>query len=87
MNSDLSKDDIIQTLTALVKKQQEQIASLLVRVESLEQELALYKKRKNSGNSHIPPSVDLSKPKRNQSLRENSGKKPGGQDGHQGSTL
>jgi len=83
----LSKDEIIKTLTALVQKQQEQIASLLIRVENLEQELALYKKRKNSGNSHIPPSVDLGKPKRNQSLRESSGKKPGGQDGHQGSTL
>ena len=83
----MSKDEIIKTLTALVQKQQEQIASLLIRVENLEQELALYKKRKNSGNSHIPPSVDLGKPKRNQSLRESSGKKPGGQDGHQGSIL
>lgn len=42
-NSDLSKDDIIKILTALVEKQLEQIASLLVSVESLEQELALYK--------------------------------------------
>ena len=83
----MSKDEIIKALTALVHKQREQIAALLVRVENLEQELALYKKRKNSGNSHIPPSVDLGKPKRNQGLRENSDKKPGGQNGHQGSTL
>lgn len=60
---------------------------MLVRVENLEQELSFYKKRKNSSNSHIPPSVDLGKPKRNQSLRENSGKKAGGQQGHEGSTL
>ena len=60
---------------------------MLVRVESLEQELSFYKNRKNSSNSHIPPSVDLGKPKRNQSLREKSGKKAGGQPGHEGSTL
>ncbi|OIQ76652.1 transposase IS66 family protein [mine drainage metagenome] len=51
----------------------------------MEQELSFYKNRKNSGNSHIPPSVDLVK--RNQSLREQSDKKAGGQQGHEGSTL
>ena len=40
---------IIKALKALVKKQQEQISALLVRVENLKQELSLYKKRKNSG--------------------------------------
>uniref|UniRef100_UPI00084D0BCE IS66 family transposase n=1 Tax=Arcticibacter eurypsychrophilus TaxID=1434752 RepID=UPI00084D0BCE len=72
---------------ALVEKQAVQITALLVRVESLEQELSFYKNRKNNGNSHIPSSVDLGKPKRNQSLREKSGKKAGGQQGHEGSTL
>jgi transposase len=81
----LSQSDIIKTLTELVGKQAVQISSLLVRVESLEQELSYYKNRKNSGNSHIPPSVDLVK--RNQSLREQSDKKAGGQQGHEGSTL
>jgi len=58
-----------------------------VRVDHLEQELAVYKNRKNSGNSHIPPSASLGKPLRNQSLREKSGKKSAGQSGHEGSTL
>lgn len=71
----------------LVQKQQEQIATLLVRVDHLEQELAIYKNKKNSGNSHIPPSASLGKPLRNQSLREKSEKKAGGQSGHEGSTL
>lgn len=43
--------------------------------------------RKNSRNSSIPPSQDPNRPLPNQSLREKSGKKPGGQKGHKGSTL
>jgi transposase len=81
----LSQSEIIKTLTDLVEKQAVQISALLVRVENLEQELSFYKNRKNSGNSHIPPSASLVK--RNQSLREQSDKKAGGQQGHEGSTL
>ena len=47
---------------------------LLVRIASLEAELAVYKNKKNSGNSHKPPSTDIAAPKRNQSLREQTGK-------------
>jgi transposase len=39
---------------------------------------------KNSQNSSLPPSRDLHK--RTQSLREKSGRKPGGQVGHKGAT-
>ena len=42
---------------------------------------------KNSGNSSLPPSTDKNPPKKNQSLRGKTGKKPGGQPGHIGSTL
>ena len=95
----LSKSSTIKALTELVQKQVVQITALTVRIENmellavkqqlhiegLEQELSFYKNRKNSGNSHMPPSVDLVKG--NQSLREKSGKKAGGQQGHEGSTL
>ena len=77
----------VGNLEAIIEKQAGQISTLMLRVDDLEKELSVYKNRKNSGNSHIPPSVDLTKPKRNQSLREKSGKKPGGQRGHEGSTL
>jgi transposase len=77
----------IGNLEAIVEKQAAQISVLTSRVDELEKELSVYKNRKNSGNSHIPPSVDLAKPGRNQTLREKSGKKAGGQPGHEGSTL
>ena len=57
------------------------------RISLLEAELAIYKNKKNSNNSHTPPSKDENRPKKNQSLREKSNKKPGGQPGHEGKTL
>lgn len=42
---------------------------------------------KNSRNSSVPPSKDENRPLKNQSLRSSSGKKPGGQTGHEGTTL
>ena len=42
---------------------------------------------KNSRNSSVPPSKDENRPLKNQSLRTVSGKKIGGQTGHEGTTL
>ena len=64
---------------------QETIAVLLARVAELERRLGL-----NSSNSGKPPSSDgLNKPggAAHGSLRERSGKQPGGQKGHKGETL
>jgi transposase len=58
-----------------------------LRIKSLEEELAVYKNPKNSGNSSVPPSKDENRIRGNQSLREKSGKKSGGQPGHKGNTL
>ena len=58
-----------------------------IQIKNLEAEVTLLKNRKNSNNSHIPPSKDENRAKKNQSLREKTGRKPGGQPGHEGTTL
>lgn len=73
--------ELVENLSAQLADQHEMIASLGRRVKELEDRLA-----KNSRNSSKPPSSDLVKPKP-KSLREKSGKKPGGQEGHPGRTL
>jgi len=77
-------------LAALVVEQARVIAELRVRVAVLEAENAELKRRlgMNSTNSSKPPSSDspFTKPAP-KSLRRRSGRKPGGQPGHPGSTL
>ena len=69
---------------AVIAALQAVIVELRARVADLERQLGL-----NSGNSGKPPSSDglKKKPVRVSSLRGRSGKKPGGQPGHPGTTL
>lgn len=71
-----------------------EIHELLAIIEDLKNEIILLKNRlskyetpKTSRNSSKAPSKDENRPKTNQSLRESSSKKPGGQLGRQGKTL
>lgn len=65
----------------LIAQMQQQLAALSEHVQTLQGQL-----KKDSHNSHLPPSSDrfVRQPK---SLRKPSGKKAGGQAGHQGTTL
>ena len=81
--SQLSKDELITLLLAQEERHQAVLAAMQARIAELERRLGL-----NSSNSGKPPSSDgLNKPLRVRSLREGSGKKPGGQKGHPGETL
>src|SRR5204862_4258623 len=87
MNTMLTREEFQQihdqgpdAVFALVSTLQEQVALLTTRVKELEDRLG-----KNSKNSSKPPSSDgFRKPV---SLRPKTGRKPGGQQGHQGCTL
>ena len=63
------------------------IGYLQSEIDRLNERLAKYESPKNSKNSSKPPSSDFPKQQKTQSLRESSGKKPGGQSGHEGTTL
>ena len=72
---------VIQQQQHVIEELQKQTAELADHVHALQERL-----KKESQNSHLPPSSDRfhRQPK---SLRKSSGKKPGGQAGHPGSTL
>lgn len=90
----LSTPNTIEELTILVHKLFAEVADLKSEVVNLKQdntklqaELLIYKNKKNSNNSHVPPSQDLHRAFKNKSLREKTERKPGGQPGHEGRTL
>ena len=63
------------------------ISKLLERIALLEARLERFEHPKNSKNSSTPPSKDENRVLPNQSLRDKSDKKVGGQLGHKGYTL
>jgi transposase len=85
ISDDLARlEALILTLQAQNGELRAIIAAQNARIADLERQLGL-----NSGNSGKPPSSDglKKKPVRVSSLRERSGKKTGGQQGHPGKTL
>src|SRR4030042_7144171 len=84
---DTSDKIIIEELNRIVKMQAQENRLLKAKINYLEQELARVTTRKDSNNSSLPPSKDENRPPRTSSLREKSGRKAGGQPGHEGKTL
>lgn len=75
--------DLVTSLLEQLQQKDEIIRQQQEMIQSLQDQLA-----RNSKNSGKPPSSDgLKKPPRTSSLRKKSGKKNGGQEGHQGHTL
>ena len=75
--------DLLKELAFL----KQELAALRKENAELKERLSKYDNPKNSSNSSIPPSNDGNRAKPNQSLRKPSGKRPGGQLGHKGTTL
>ena len=80
LDDTIDKDKRISELAA-------QVLELIAINKILLEKLAKYENPKNSRNSSIPPSKDENRLFKSKSLREKSGKKPGGQPGHEGKTL
>lgn len=75
--------DVIEVMFARVEQLEKQVQEQAAIIQALQDQLA-----KNSGNSGKPPSSDgLKKAPRTRSLRQKTGRKPGGQEGHKGHTL
>ena len=75
--------DLVEELYSTIDFLTDQLQQMTRRVQLLEDQAA-----KNSNNSSKPPSNDgFKRQRKTKSLREKSGKKPGGQPGHEGSTL
>ena len=79
--------DRIDYLESEISRLGSENQSLRGQVEDLTKHLSKYETPKNSQNSSRPPSSDFPKLAKTQSLREPTLKKPGGQPGHEGSTL
>ena len=84
LTEEVSKMQLRLSLSSELAKENQLLKD---RIAELELRLAQFETTKNSSNSNRPPSSDFPKQNKTNSLRTPSGKKPGGQRGHDGNTL
>ena len=77
----------LRTMNDLIAAKDAQIAVLTEKIAELTARLEEKNHKKNSGNSSTPPSNDRFEKPAPRSLREKSGRKPGGQPGHKGNGM
>ena len=80
-------DNDREILLQIIKSLTEQVVALTARVEDLTQKLEEKNHKKNSKNSSVPPSQEGYAKPAPKSRRKSSGTKPGGQNGHDGSSM
>ena len=82
-------EKVFKSFQKTIEILQAKVELFQLKVESLQREVVELKSRlsKNSRNSSKPPSSDGLNKSKPQSLKENNGCKPGGQDGHKGKAL
>ena len=83
-NIKIKQEFAIKTPAELDKLSHEE---LLKYIKDLQKLLVKEKPKKNSSNSSIAPSTDMTKPEKNQTLRKKSDRKVGGQKGREGKNL
>ena len=83
-NSIYEKVDFLMSCIESLEKEN---AVLRTKVDQLTARLSKYETPKNIGNSNKPLSSDYPRAPKTSSLRSPLGNKPGGQPGHEGSTL
>ena len=77
----------LQTQNEQLTKLREEIAAKDAQIAALTKKIEELTHKKNSGNSSTPPSKDGYQKPAPKSLREKSGRKAGGQEGHKGSGM
>jgi transposase len=92
-----AQEEVIRTQASQIHAYQEELGQFVQQIEDLGGQLEELSEqveklqdqgKKNSSNSGLPPSSDrFARQKKSRSLRVRSGKKPGGQKGHEGRTL
>ena len=81
------QNTLIAEQSAMIAEKDAQIAALTAKVSELTTKIEELTHKKNSNNSSTPPSANRMDKPAPKSLREKSGRKPGGQQGHRGNGM